>query len=206
MKKAIKFLSVIAMVAIAATAFKPVTTVNPELAIGATIPKTTIKMMDVSGKEVSLADTKKEKGLLVIFSCNTCPFVKLSESRIKEAIADAGKNNIGVIIVNSNEAQRSDEDSFDEMKKYAASQGYTCNYIVDKNSELADAFGATRTPHCFLFDKKGLVYRGAIDDNVKDATAAKEHYLKDAIEAVGKGSVVKTNSTKSVGCGIKRLS
>jgi thioredoxin-related protein len=206
MKRSIKFLSVIAMVAIAATAFKSETTVNPELEIGAAIPKTTIKMMDVSGKEVSLADVKKEKGLLVIFSCNTCPFVKLSESRIKEAVADAGKNNIGVIVVNSNEAQRGEEDSFDAMKKYAASQGYNCSYVVDKNSELADAFGATRTPHCFLFDKKGLVYRGAIDDNVKDATAAKEHYLKDAIEAVGKGSVVKTNSTKSVGCGIKRLS
>jgi thioredoxin-related protein len=206
MKKTVKFLSVIAMVSIAATAFKPLTAVNPELGIGASIPKATIKMMDISGKEISLADAKKEKGLLVIFSCNTCPFVKLNESRIKEAITDAGKNNIGVIIVNSNEAQRTEEDSFDEMKKYAASQGYTCSYIVDKNSELADAFGATRTPHCFLFDKKGLVYRGAIDDNVKDATAAREHYLKDAIEAVGKGSVVKTNSTKSVGCGIKRLS
>lgn len=206
MKKAIKFLSVMALVAIATTAFKPVLTVNPELEIGAVIPKTSKKMMDVSGKEVSLAEVSKEKGLLVIFSCNTCPFVKLNESRIKEAIADAGKNNIGVIIINSNEAQRSEEDSFDEMKKYAASQGYSCNYVVDKNSELADAFGATRTPHCFLFDKKGLVYRGAIDDNVKDATVAKEHYLKDAIEAVAKGAVVKTNSTKSVGCGIKRIS
>jgi hypothetical protein len=56
-----------------------------------------------------------------------------------------------------------------------------------------------------LFDKKGLVYRGAIDDNVKDPDAAKEHYLKDAIEAVAKGTELKTNSTKSVGCGIKRL-
>ena len=163
-------------------------------------------MMDVSGKEISLGDVKKEKGLLVIFSCNTCPFVKLSESRIKETVSLASKSGIGVIIVNSNEAQRGEEDSFDEMKKYAMSQGFACSYVVDKNSELADAFGATRTPHCFLFDKKGLVYRGAIDDNVKDASAAKEHYLKDAIEAVAKGTAVKTNSTKSVGCGIKRLS
>ena len=205
MKKTIKLLSVIVLVAIATTAFKPVT-VNPELEIGAAIPKATIKMTDVSGKEVSLETAKKEKGLLVIFSCNTCPFVKLSESRIKEAITDASKHSIGVIIINSNEAQRDDEDSFDAMKKYAASQGYSCSYVVDKNSEVADAFGATRTPHCFLFDKKGLVYRGAIDDNVKDASTAKEHYLKDAIEAVSKGTTVKINSTKSVGCGIKRLS
>jgi thioredoxin-related protein len=206
MKKTVKVLSVMAMMAIATTAFKPVPMVNPELQIGAAVPKENVKMMDISGREVSLADAKEEKGLLVIFSCNTCPFVKLSESRIKDAIAQAEGNMIGVIIVNSNEAQRKDEDSFDEMKKYAASQGYNCSYILDKNSELADAFGATRTPHCFLFDKKGLVYRGAIDDNVKDATAAKEHYLKDAIDAVAKGTAVKINSTKSVGCGIKRLS
>lgn len=206
MKKTMKIVSVIALVAIVTTAFKSATTVSPELEIGAAIPKAAVKMMDVSGKEVSLGDVKKEKGLLVIFSCNTCPFVKLSESRIKESIEVASKNNVGVIIINSNEAQRGEEDSFDEMKKYATSQAFNCSYVVDKNSEIADAFGASRTPHCFLFDKKGLVYRGAIDDNVKDATAAKEHYLKDAIEAVGKGTAIKTNSTKSVGCGIKRLS
>ena len=163
-------------------------------------------MKDVSGKEVSLADVKKEKGLLVIFSCNTCPYVKLSESRIKEVTAEAAKNNIGVIIINSNEAQRSEEDSFDAMKEYAKTQGFTFSYVVDKNSEVADAFGATRTPHIFLFDKKGLVYRGAKDEKLKDPAAAKEHYLKDAINAVAKGSEIKTNSTKSVGCGIKRLS
>lgn len=206
MKKTLKVFSVIALVAFATAAFKPVVTVNPELEIGAAIPKTDLKMMDVSGKEVALTDVKKEKGLLVIFSCNTCPFVKLSERRIKESVELASKNNIGVIIINSNEAQRSEEDSFDAMKKYAASQDFKCSYVVDKNSELADAFGATRTPHCFLFDKKGLVYRGAIDDNVKDENTAKEHYLKDAIEAVGKGGAVKTNSTKSVGCSIKRIS
>lgn len=203
MKKTPRFIAITALFAIATMAFK--LTVGPELEIGSAIPKATVKMKDVSGKEVSLTDAKKEKGLLVIFSCNTCPFVKLSEARIKEMTAEAVKNNIGVIIINSNEAQRGDEDSFEAMKTYATEQGYICSYVVDKNSEVADAFGATRTPHCFLFDKKGLVYRGAIDDNVKDADAAKEHYLKDAIQAVAKGTEVKTNSTKSVGCGIKRL-
>jgi hypothetical protein len=77
--------------------------------------------------------------------------------------------------------------------------------VVDKNSAVANAFGATRTPHVFLFDKKGLAYRGAIDDNIKDANDAKEHYLKDAIIAVGSGKPVKTNSSKSVGCSIKRI-
>lgn len=203
MKKSIKILSAATVLMLVATAFMPVA--NPELEIGSAIPKAEIKMMDVSGKEVSLADAKGENGLLVIFSCNTCPYVKLSEARIKEVAALAKKNKIGVIVINSNEAQREAEDSFDAMKKYASSQGYTFSYVVDKNSQLADAFGATRTPHCFLFDKKALVYRGAIDDNIKDANDAKEHYLKDAIMDVATGKVVKTNSSKSVGCSIKRV-
>lgn len=179
--------------------------INPELEIGAAIPKADVKMMDVSGKEVSLTDVKGQNGLLVIFSCNTCPYVKLSEARIKEVAKMAKTNKIGVILVNSNEAQREDEDSFDAMKAYAGKQGYDFNYVLDKGSVLADAFGATRTPHCFLFDKKGLAYKGAIDDNIKDANDAKELYLKDAITAVGSGKPVKTTSTKSVGCTIKRM-
>lgn len=202
MKKTVQPLVAVLAVVIA-TAFKPV--INPELAIGAAIPKPDYKMMDVSGKEISLAGVKGENGLLVIFSCNTCPYVKLSETRIKEVAAYAKRNKIGIIVVNSNEAQRDAEDSFEEMKKYAKSQAYDFNYAVDKNSQLADAFGATRTPHIFLFDKKGLAYRGAIDDNIKDAKEAKEHFLKDAIMAVGEGKPVKVNSTKSVGCSIKRV-
>lgn len=179
--------------------------INPELEIGAAMPKPDLKMLDVSGKEISLNDSKADNGLLVIFSCNTCPYVKLSESRIKEVAALAKRNKIGVILVNSNEAQRGDEDSFDEMKKYAKAQGYDFSYVMDKNSVLADAFGATRTPHCFLFDKKGLAYRGAIDDNIKDPKDVKESFLKDAISAVGMSKPVKTSSTKSVGCSIKRV-
>jgi len=203
MKKSITLVSIAAAAVLVITAFAPA--VNPELEIGSAIPKADIKMMDVSGKEVSLTDAKRENGLLVIFSCNTCPYVKLSEARIKEVSALAKQNKIGVMVINSNEAQREAEDSFDAMKKYATTQAYDFNYVVDKNSQVADAFGATRTPHCFLFDKKGLTYRGAIDDNIKDANDAKEHFLKDAIIAVGSGKPVKTNSSKSVGCSIKRL-
>lgn len=201
MKKTVFVLTL--AVATVVTAFGPAT--NPELEIGKAIPSADVKMMDVSGKEFSLADSKGENGLLVIFSCNTCPYVKLSEARIKDVASLAKKNKIGVILINSNEAQREDEDSFEEMKKYAKAQAYDFHYVVDKNSVIADAFGATRTPHVFLFDKKGLAYRGAIDDNIKDVNDAKEHYLKNAITAVGTGSPVKTNSTKSVGCSIKRV-
>jgi peroxiredoxin len=204
MNKAMKVMSAAVVTFMVASAFKAVV-VSPELEIGKPIPSGDVKMMDVSGKEISLNDSKGENGLLVIFSCNTCPYVKLSEARIKEVAKLAKSSKIGVIVVNSNEAQRADEDSFDAMKKYAVAQGYDFSYVVDKNSVVANAFGATRTPHVFLFDKKGLVYRGAIDDNIKDANDAKEHYLKDAITAVATGKPIKTNSSKSVGCSIKRV-
>ena len=204
MKKTIVFSSAAALLTLAVSAFAPA--VGPELEIGKPLPSADIKMMDVSGKEVSLADSKGENGLLVIFSCNTCPYVKLSESRIKEMGTVTKQNKVGMIVINSNEAQRSEEDSFDAMKNYAKAQGYTFSYVLDKNSAVANAFGATRTPHCFLFDKAGkLAYRGAIDDNIKEPNDAKEHYLKDAVVAVATGKAVKTSSTKSVGCTIKRV-
>lgn len=203
MKSSVKILSAIVIVFFTASAFKLAD--YTELEIGKAIPSADVKMMDISGKEVSLSDAKGENGLLVMFSCNTCPYVKLSESRIKELSKLTKANKIGFILLNSNEAQRAEEDSFDEMKKYARAQGYDFYYTVDKNSSVANSFGASRTPHCFLFDKKGLVYRGAIDDNIKSASEAKELYLKDAIVAVGTGKPVKTNSSKSVGCSIKRV-
>jgi thioredoxin-related protein len=181
------------------------TNVGTELGLNAPIPMADEKMKDVSGKDVSLNTAKTPKGLLVIFSCNTCPYVKLSESRIKELSDDCIKQGIGCIIINSNEAQRSDEDSFDAMVKYASAQKLTCFYTVDANSKLADAFGAARTPQCFLFNSKGLVYKGAIDDNVKDASLVKTHYLKDAINALAKNETPKLQETKSIGCTIKRV-
>ncbi|MBS1651090.1 MAG: thioredoxin family protein [Bacteroidetes bacterium] len=182
--------------------------INPpltELALNSAIPIPDYKMKDVSGKQISLGESKTTKGLLVIFSCNTCPYVKLSESRIKEYSDLCIANGLGCVIVNSNEAQRSDEDSFDEMAKYYQSQNLKCSYSLDDKSQLANAFGATRTPQCFLFNNKGLVYKGAIDDNVKDPSAVKAPYLKDAIQAVIKGNTPTLQETKSIGCTIKRV-
>lgn len=176
-----------------------------ELALNAALPMADHKMKDVSGKTVSMGESKTNKGLLVIFSCNTCPYVKLSEKRIKEYSDYCLSNGIGCIIINSNEAQRTEEDSFDEMVKYYNYQSLKCAYVVDEKSQVADAFGATRTPQCFLFNAKGLVYKGAIDDNVKDAAAVKAPYLKDALASVAKGETPKTQETKSIGCTIKRV-
>lgn len=182
--------------------------INPpltELTLNSPIPMGDYKMKDVNGTSVSLNDVKTGKGLLVIFSCNTCPYVKLSETRIKEYSDYCLANGLGCILVNSNEAQRSEDDSFEEMSKYFSAQKLKCAYTVDEKSQLANAFGASRTPQCFLFSPKGLIYKGAIDDNVKDPAAVKAPYLKDALAALLKNETPKTQETKSIGCTIKRV-
>lgn len=177
-----------------------------ELPIGADMPKADVKLKDISGKEITLKDAKKANGLLVMFSCNTCPYVVKNQQRTKEICEYALQNNIGVVVVNSNEAQRDNEDSYEAMKKYAAAQDYKWYYAVDKNSELADAFGANRTPENFLFNKQGkLIYHGAIDDNPSDGNNVTRKHLHEAMSEMLNGKDVSVKTSRSVGCGIKRV-
>ena len=200
MKKQLMLLSAVSVFAL--VAFSPVS----ELPIGANLPKADVKMQDVSGKEITLKQAMKSNGLLVMFSCNTCPYVIKNQERTLEAGNYAADKKIGVVLVNSNEAFRGDEDSYEAMKAYAKSQGYKWYYTVDKNSEIADAFGANRTPECFLFDKSGkLVYHGAIDDNPSAAAAVSRKHLKEAIDEMTAGKDISVKTSRSVGCSIKRL-
>ena len=188
--------------------------VAEELALGAKAPMANEKLQNIDGSYLTLQQATGAKGLLVIFSCNTCPFVIGNgeksegwEGRYNGLAATAKANGVGTVILNSNEAKRGGDDSFSEMKKHAKAAGYTMPYLLDANHRLADAFGAMKTPHIFLFNEKlELVYRGAIDDNVSVAAEAKKNYLKDALEALGKGAKIKTKSTPAMGCSIKRNS
>lgn len=177
-----------------------------ELAIGSTMPLADVKMLDVSGSELSLADVKLENGTLVIFSCNTCPYVKAWESRYLKVAEIAKSLNIGMIVLNPNEALRSDKESMEEMKKVALSKKYTFPYVIDKNHQLADEFGATKTPHVFLFDKNDvLVYVGAIDDNSGNEKEVKHPYLMNALNELANGKEITVKQTKALGCSIKRV-
>jgi len=176
------------------------------LSLGAAIPMSEVKMKDVSGKEVSLKEAAEgKKGLLVMFSCNTCPYVVKNEERTKEICDFAAANGYAVVIINSNENLRDGDDSYEAMKAYASKQGYKWNYVVDTDSKVANAFGATRTPETFLFNAEGkLVYHGAIDDNPSDATNVTREHLKEAINEISAGKSVSVKESKSVGCTIKR--
>lgn len=192
--------------AVAAIATTVAFTVSDPLPLGSELPKATLKMKDVSGKEVTMKESAKENGVLVMFSCNTCPYVVKNQGRTNAIALYAQKQAVGVIVLNSNEAQRAGDDSYEEMKAYAKDQKYAWSYVIDKNNEVADAFGANRTPECFLFDKNmKLVYHGAIDDNPSDETAVGRRHLKEAIAELIAGKAISVKESKSVGCTIKRM-
>ena len=175
-----------------------------ELDLGSILPLGDIKMADISGKDVSLNDAKGKNGLLVIFSCNTCPWVIAWEDRYVE-LADTYKDKgVGIVAINSNETQFENVDSMEEMQAHAKEQGYNFYYTMDNGSKLASEFGATRTPHIYLFDKKDkLVYRGAIDDNARKPDLVENTYLADAIDNMLAGSAIDPTATKALGCAIK---
>ncbi|HBP45840.1 MAG TPA: thioredoxin family protein [Flavobacteriales bacterium] len=187
---------------------------QPELAIGSKAPLAEGLMMNVNGKEMSLNSAAGPNGLLVVFSCNTCPFVVGNgmksdgwEGRYNETASFAKENGVAMVLVNSNEAKRDNHDSMEAMKAHAKENKYGMPYLLDSNHELADAFGALKTPHVYLFNgDMTLVYRGSIDNNVSDAEAVTEHYVKDAIAALAKGKTIAVSETKAIGCSIKRVS
>ncbi len=175
------------------------------LGLGSELPMGDIKMKDISGKEVSIKDAMKSNGVLVMFSCNTCPYVIKNQERTLQVAAYAKQNNIGIILLNSNEATRSADDSYEAMKAYADKQKYDFFYTVDQDSKIANAFGATRTPELFLFDNKGVLqYKGAIDDNPNDAGSVKRVHAKEAINELITGKQVSVKESRSIGCSIKR--
>jgi len=177
------------------------------LKIGSKAPMTDYKMESTSSKSMSLDDVKGANGTLVMFSCNTCPFVIQWEDRYPGLAEQAKKHNIGFALINSNEAKREGADSKSEMKKHADEKGYAdIPYLVDQNSKLANAFGGKTTPHVFLFDADWkLVYEGAIDDNSKDAKAVSAPYLSNAMQNLVDGKPIDPNDTKAIGCSIKRV-
>jgi len=186
-------------------------TMGDILEIGKSAPMSDVKMKDISGKEMSLNDIKQEKGLVVIFSCNTCPFVVGGkgegwEGRYNGVYDMCAKNDIGMVLVNSNEAKRDGDDSFEEMQAHAKKEGYKSHYVVDNNHKLADAFGAKTTPHVYMFNgDMNLVYKGAIDDNVDSSADVKETWLENAISNLAAGKAIDPNSTRNSGCSIKRV-
>jgi len=175
-----------------------------ELSIGNEILGVDYILKNIDGNDTSLNMLKKSNGLLVVFSCNTCPWVIRWQDRYNLLSAFSRKNDIGFVAVNSNARLHESVDSMDEMIYHATANEYGFPYVLDEDAKLAKAFGAMKTPHVYLFNSDNkLVYTGAIDDNAKSAKKVKNNYLMDAIRALGSNKKIKISETKALGCSIK---
>jgi thioredoxin-related protein len=178
----------------------------PTIKIKDEMPNMDYEMKSVNGISYSLNNLKEKNGIIILFTCNTCPFVVKWEDRYKLLEELAKKNNIGLVYINSNYKKRDGDDSYEEMKKHAKKMNYRFPYLLDEKSKLANSFGAKTTPHIFMFNSNlQLAYKGAIDDNYEDINKVKEFYLEDAIQQLVKGKRIKVSETKPVGCSIKRF-
>lgn len=164
-------------------------------------------LKDVNGKMVSLADYKDAKGFIVVFTCNHCPFSVKYEDRIIDLHKKYAPQGYPVVAINPNDENKQPEDSYAGMKQRAKEKKFPFAYLHDQSQQVAQNFGAARTPHVYLLSKEAgklvVKYIGAIDDNPHMPDAVEEKYLEEAISDVQAGKSVKEKETKAIGCTIK---
>ncbi len=162
-------------------------------------------LKNVDGKMVSLSDYQDSKGLIVIFTCNHCPFAQLYEQRIIDLHKKYASQGYPVVAINPNSPLAIPEDSFEKMQERARTKHYPFAYLIDEAQTVFPKFGATRTPHVFVLDNTRKVrYIGAIDNNPEAPCATTLRYVENAVNALLKGEEPNPHSTKSVGCTVKR--
>lgn len=163
---------------------------------------------NIDGKEVSLSDFKDAKGFIVVFTCNTCPYAKMYESRIKELDNKYASMGFPVVAINPNDTGKQPGDSMEEMVKRAKEQNYTFPYLRDDSQDITRAYGATKTPHVYVLDRQSngdliVKYIGAIDDSPRDASEASEKYVESAVDALMQGKEPPVKTKRAIGCTIK---
>ncbi|MEG6509340.1 thioredoxin family protein [Methyloligella sp. 2.7D] len=159
----------------------------------------------VDGKTYSLGDVKGPNGLLVMFICNHCPYVKAVADRIVRDVEALKPYGIGAVAISANDAEHYPEDSFDNMKAFAAENGFTFPYLYDETQQVARAYDAVCTPDFFGFNKDlGLQYRGRLDESGKaPAGPDVRRDLFEAMKQVAETGEGPKQQTASIGCSIK---
>jgi peroxiredoxin len=165
------------------------------------------KLQSVDGSWVSLPSQADARGAIVIFSCNTCPYVVAYEDRMIDLHKKYASKGYPLIAINANDEKVSPGDSFEKMKDRAKSKKFPFAYVYDKSQEVIKAYGGSRTPHVYLLHKEGndfvVKYIGAIDNNYQDPTGVTEKYVEEALDDLMNGRKVAVESTKAIGCTIK---
>ena len=171
------------------------------LNIGDPLPHFTLPSVDGLTVDTHMI---KDPVLVIIFTCNHCPYAQAYEDRLVALAKHFDEEGVQFVLINSNDAEQYPEDSFEAMKVRYSEKAFPFPYCVDKSQEVAKAYGALCTPHCFVFDQaRTLQYKGRVDDNWKDEKAVKERSLFDAITALVDGEVPSKQEENAIGCSIK---
>lgn len=160
----------------------------------------------ITGKNVSMAGYDNAKGFIIAFTCNHCPYAVKNEDRLNALNAKYASKGYPVIAINPTDTVKYADNSYAAMKQRASEKSFSFPYLLDGSQSVGKAYGATKTPHLYVVQKKGadyiVKYIGAIDDSVDDASAVKERYVESAVDALIAGKDVAKKSTKAIGCGI----
>lgn len=160
------------------------------------------KLLNTDGKMVALSDFTNQKGVILVFTCNHCPYAKFYEQRIIHLNDKYASKKYPVVAINPNDSVKYDVDGY----SYMVEKGYAFPYLLDNKGVYAE-YGATKTPHVFLLKNTGknfkVSYIGAIDDNPQEPKEVNEKYLEMAIKAIDEGTTPKYTTTKAIGCSIK---
>ncbi len=180
-----------------------VRTASTMLPLGTAAPD--FSLLDINGKTVSLSDLRGKKGLVVVFMCNHCPYVKHIAPQLVRVVEDYADQGIAFVGISSNDAEAYPDDSPEAMKQEAAKQGYTFPYLHDADQSVAKAYRAACTPDFFIFDaNQQLVYRGQMDDSrPKTDRPLTGKDLREALNCLVEGKPINAQQKPSIGCNIK---
>lgn len=160
-------------------------------------------LQGADGARHSLGSFDEKPVLVVLFTCNHCPYVKAYEDRIVGIQRDYAAKGVQLVAINANDEKAYPEDAYPEMVKRAKEKGFNFPYLRDPEQSTAESYGAVCTPHVFAFDKERVLrYRGRIDDS-RDPAQVKSHDLRNALDDLVAGGPVRVPDTKPFGCSIK---
>ncbi|KXK43707.1 MAG: alkyl hydroperoxide reductase [Bacteroidetes bacterium OLB11] len=164
-------------------------------------------LKNIDGHYVALDDYKNEKGVIIIFTSNSCPFSISYEKRLFTLHNQYGAKGFPVLLINSIDTVLSPIDTYENMQERAGDFSYPFPYLKDEDQNIAKIFGATNTPHAFVMQKSKdgfkVIYIGAIDNNAQEEDYVSAKYIENAIDEFLIGNPVSSPRSKPVGCDIK---
>ena len=165
------------------------------------------RLKNVDGRQITLTEFRSQKGLIVVFMSNHCPFSKAYEDRLIALDRKFSPQGYSVLAIMPNDPKAYEDDSFENMQIRSREKGYSFAYAIDETQATARAFGSTRTPEVYVLKQAGgqfvLEYMGAIDDSPQDSASAQRRYVDEAVSNLLSGRPVQSPITKPIGCAIK---